>query len=194
MAKELTENEMGMQHHLEKILDYIGEDSQREGLLETPKRVIQSWKELFSGYNEDPAEILSKTFTETENYDQIVLLRNCDYTSFCEHHQLPILGKVHVGYLADNNVVGISKLARLVRCFAHRFQIQERMTKEIATSIMEHLKPQGVGVVVTGTHLCMSARGVKSVGSEMVTAAMEGVFKNNRGGIKDEFYKMIELR
>jgi len=194
MAEVLNEVEMEMKPHLEAILDYIGEDSQREGLLETPKRVIQSWKELFSGYNEDPAEILSKTFSETEDYDQIVLLRNCHFTSFCEHHQLPILGKVHVGYLADNNVVGISKLARLVRCFAHRFQIQERMTKEIANAIMEHLKPKGVGVVVSGTHLCMSARGIKSVNSEMVTAAMEGVFKHNTDGIKDEFYKMIELR
>ena len=178
---------------LKDIMAFLGEDPEREGLLETPDRIIKSWKELYSGYNEAPAEILSKTFSESEGYDQIVLLRDIKFTSFCEHHNLPFMGTAHVGYLADNRVVGISKLARLVQCFAKRMQIQERMTRQIALSIMENLEPKGCGVIIDGHHLCMSARGIKSVGARMVTSAMEGTFKHNEGGCKDEFFKMIKM-
>jgi len=182
-----------MREALRKMLAFIGEDPDREGLLETPDRIIKSWGELYAGYKQSPEEILSKTFSESEGYDQIILLRNIKFTSFCEHHKLPFMGAAHVGYLAGDRVVGISKLARLVQCFAKRMQIQERMTRQIALSIMEYLKPKGCGVIITGHHLCMSARGIKSVGAEMVTSAMEGVFKDNSGGCKSEFFKMIEV-
>ena len=182
-----------MREALRGILAFIGEDPMREGLLETPDRIIKSWKELYAGYKQSPEEILSKRFSETDGYDQLVLLKNVGFFSNCEHHNLSFIGVAHVGYLPGDCVVGISKLARLVDCHARRMQIQERMTKSIADDIMAHLKPRGVAVVVEGQHLCMQARGIKKIGSIMVTSAMEGVFKNNEGGCKDEFLTLITM-
>lgn len=190
---EVPETLEEMQDHLRAVLRYLGEDPDREGLLETPSRIIKSWTELFAGYNQDPSEILAKTFEETDGYDQVVVLRNIPYFSTCEHHQLPFAGVAHVGYLVTERAVGVSKLARLVDYHARKLQIQERMTRGIALDLMQHLKPAGVGVIVVGAHLCMQARGIKKQGAEMVTAAMEGCFKENQGGIKDEFYYMVGL-
>jgi len=176
---------------LRDVLAFIGEDPGREGLLETPDRIIRSWSELYAGYDQSPEEILSKRFTETDGYDQMVLLKNIGFFSNCEHHQLPFIGVVHIGYLPGKCVVGISKLARLAECHARRMQIQERMTKSIADDIMKYLKPKGAAVVVEGQHLCMQSRGVKKIGAVMVTSAMEGIFKDNEGGCKDEFLTLI---
>ncbi len=178
---------------LESILLFIGEDPSRDGLLETPDRIIKSWGELYSGYKQSPEEILSKCFDEIDGYDQMVILKNIGFFSMCEHHNLSFIGVAHVGYLLENKVVGISKLARLVDCHARRMQIQERMTKCIADDIMRYLKPKGAAVVVEGQHLCMQARGIKKIGSSMITSAMEGVFKNNEGGSKDEFLTLVSM-
>ncbi len=182
-----------MRSHLEDLLAHLGEDPTREGLLDTPDRILKSWKELYAGYEQDPAQILSRVFEETDGYDQIVILRDIPYWSTCEHHMLTFAGYAHVGYLSKDKVVGISKLARLVDCYARRMQIQERMTKQIADAIMQYLEPHGCGVVITGTHFCMTARGVNKAGVSMVTSAMEGVFKSNQGGIKDEFLHLIKV-
>jgi GTP cyclohydrolase I len=177
---------------LRDMLAYIGEDPDREGLLETPDRIIKSWGELYAGYDKSPEEILSKRFSETDGYDQLVLLKNIGFFSACEHHAMSFLGVAHVGYFpSEKGVVGISKLARLVECHARRLQIQERMTKAIADDIMKYVNPRGVAVVIEGQHLCMQARGVQKIGSIMVTSAMEGIFKDNLGGCKDEFLTLI---
>lgn len=189
--KEVSVDEM--RQALTLMLRYMGEDPEREGLLETPDRIIKSWTELYAGYKQSPEEILSKRFSETDGYDQLVLLKNIGFFSMCEHHNLSFIGVAHVGYLPGDCVVGISKLARLVDCHARRMQIQERMTKSIADDVMKHLAPRGVAVVVEGQHLCMQARGIKKIGSSMVTSAMEGVFKNNEGGCKDEFLTLVNM-
>jgi GTP cyclohydrolase IA len=178
---------------LRSIMVCIGEDPDREGLLDTPDRIMRSWKELYSGYQQSPEQILSKRFTETDGYDQLVLLKNIGFFSMCEHHNLSFMGVAHVGYFPGDCVIGISKLARLVDCHAHRMQIQERLTKSVADDIMTYLKPRGVAVVVEGQHLCMQARGVKKIGSTMVTSAMEGIFKDNSGGCKDEFLTLVGM-
>ena len=183
-----------MRSALRQMLLFIGEDPDREGLLDTPNRIIKSWDELYAGYQQSPEEILSKRFSETDGYDQLVLLKNIGFFSNCEHHNLAFIGVAHVGYLPGDTVVGISKLARLVDCHARRMQIQERMTKSIANDIMKYLKPRGAAVVIDGQHLCMQARGVKKIGTSMVTSAMEGVFKNNEGGSKDEFLTLINMK
>lgn len=183
-----------MENLLREMLIYIGEDPTRDGLIDTPKRIIKSWSELYSGYVKDPKEILAKQFNETNDYNQIVLLKDIPFYSMCEHHMLPFHGEVHIGYLPKNSVVGISKLARLVEVFARRLQIQERMTKEIANAIMEHLEPLGVAVVVNAEHLCMTARGIQKPGTKMMTSAMEGIFKEDQGGCKTEFMKMIGMK
>jgi GTP cyclohydrolase I len=179
--------------HLRSILIYIGEDPDREGLLETPERIIRSWKELYAGYGQSPEEILSKRFSETDGYDQMILLKDIGFFSVCEHHTLSFIGVAHVGYLPRDKVVGISKIARLVDCHARRLQIQERMTRSIATDIMKYVEPRGVAVVVEGQHLCMQARGVQKIGATMITSAMEGIFKDIRGGIKDEFLTLLAI-
>lgn len=193
LFSKIPENGQELFEHLRAVLVALGEDPDREGLLDTPSRIIKSWNELYAGYNDDPATILSKSFQETEGYDQIVLLKDIPFFSTCEHHMLAFTGFAHVGYLVTEKAVGISKLARLVDCHARRLQIQERMTRGIALDIMAHLQPAGVGVVVVGQHLCMQARGVKKAGAVMVTSAMEGSFKHNEGGCKDEFYQMVNL-
>ncbi len=163
---------------IRQLLRAIGEDPEREGLLDTPRRVVKSWKELYAGYHADPAEILSTVFVDG-TCDEMVILRDIELQSHCEHHMLPFLGRAHVGYLPSNRIVGLSKLARLVDCFSKRLQIQERLTMQIADAIIEHLQPKGVGVVVEAHHQCMSCRGVRKGGATMITSALRGRFKDD---------------
>ena len=160
-------------------ISWAGDDPSREGLLETPKRVVKSYKEFYEGYFQDPDEILSKFFNEIEGYDEIVLVKDIPFQSHCEHHMVPILGIAHVGYLPDQRVVGLSKLARIVDLYAKRLQTQETMTAQIADTIERVLKPKGVAVVIDAEHQCMSSRGVGKIGTSTVTSRMLGVFRDN---------------
>jgi GTP cyclohydrolase I len=171
------------------LIEWAGEDPDREGLLETPKRVAKSYKELFSGYAEDPRAYLEKTFEEVGGYDELIVLRDIRVVSFCEHHMLPFLGKAHVGYLPTNRVVGISKLARVVNGFARRMQIQEKLTAEIAQAIQDVLQPQGVGVMIESEHSCMTMRGVNTPGSTLVTSRLMGVIRDDPR-TREEFLKL----
>jgi len=192
MSKELrTTGNVEAEKLVKETLRAIGEDPEREGLLETPYRVVKSWTELFSGYKEDPKKILETSFSDVDNYNQIVLLKDIEFFSFCEHHMLPFLGKAHVAYIPQGNVVGLSKLARLVDCFARRLQIQERLTKQIADAIVEELNPLGVAVVVEAKHYCMHIRGVKKYNSMMVTSSVHGAFENE--STREEFLKLINI-
>lgn len=159
------------------LIRWVGDDPGREGLRETPCRVVRAYEEWFSGYAEEPAALLQRTFEEVGGYDEIVILRDIVFHSYCEHHMAPISGKVHIGYLPNQRVVGISKLARLVNAFARRLQVQERLTAEIADTLEAVLQPHGVGVVVQGTHQCMTTRGVHKQGATMVTSRMLGAFR-----------------
>jgi len=159
---------------VKKILEFIGEDSTREGLVKTPSRVIRAFAELTEGYGEDPAEILSTTFSEP--CDEMVVVREIPFWSLCEHHLLPFHGTAVVGYLPRERIVGLSKIGRIVKCFSRRLQVQEKLTQQIATAIMEHLQPHGVGVIMRATHQCMAMRGVKTP-AEMVTSCLLGQFR-----------------
>ena len=159
------------------ILEAIGEDPTREGLVKTPKRVAAMYNELFAGTHEDPSRHLQTFFTE--RYDEIVILRDIPFHSMCEHHLMPFSGKAHIAYLPDGKVVGVSKLARLIEGLSHRMQVQERLTTQVADMLMEHLKPKGVAVVMIAQHTCMTIRGVKKPGSSMITSALRGIFKTN---------------
>ncbi|ACI51021.1 GTP cyclohydrolase I [Gluconacetobacter diazotrophicus PA1 5] len=161
------------------LLRWAGEDPAREGLLDTPGRVVRSYEEFFQGYAEDPSEILSRTFSEVDDYDEIVLLRDIRFESHCEHHMVPIIGVAHVAYLPGKRVVGISKLARVVEAFSRRLQIQERLTAQIANTINDVLQPHGVAVILEAGHQCMTTRGVHRPGVSMVTSRMLGVFRTN---------------
>lgn len=173
------------------ILSYIGENPDREGLLGTPGRVVRSLDEHFAGYGANPTQILSRTFDEIADYDEMVILRGIPFESHCEHHLAPIIGKAWVAYLPRNRVVGISKLARVVDVFAKRVQIQERMTAEIADVINSALEPRGVGVVIKATHFCMSTRGVYKSGTDMVTSRMLGEFRTDQA-TRQEFLSLTE--
>jgi len=162
------------------LLRWAGDDPTREGLLDTPKRVTKAYGQWFKGYEEDPAEMLQRTFDEVEGYDEIVALCNIRYESYCEHHMAPIIGVAHVAYIPNNRVVGISKLARVVNTFAKRLQVQEKMNAQIANTLFDVLKPQGVAVMIEGEHHCMSTRGVHKPGVNMVTKKMLGVFKDDK--------------
>jgi len=162
-----------------RLIGLIGDDPDREGLVDTPSRVVRAYKEMFAGYALDPEEILSRTFEETADYDEIVLLKGIEFTSFCEHHMLPVIGRAHVAYLPRNRVVGISKLARVVDVFAKRLQIQERMTSEIADTIDRVLNPHGVAVIIEAEHSCMRLRGVRKSQATMTTSRMLGIFREN---------------
>jgi GTP cyclohydrolase I len=175
------------------LIRWAGEDPDREGLLQTPARVARAYEEWFSGYGEDPRELLQRTFGEVAGYDEIVLLRDIRFNSHCEHHLAAIAGRVHIGYLPRNRVVGISKLARLVEIYARRMQIQERMTAEVANTVNEVLKPHGVAVVVEASHSCMTSRGVNRAGSTLVTSRMLGVFRD-QPQTRHEFLSAIGLR
>ena len=172
------------------ILLWIGEDPERDGLRETPSRLMRAFQEYFAGYAQDPSLILTKTFEETDGYDEMVVLRRIPFQSHCEHHFAPIIGHAWVAYVPRQRVVGISKLARLVEAYAKRLQIQERMTAQIANTIEAVLKPQGVGVVIKATHHCMTARGIKKNGSDMVTSRMLGCFRDN-AMTRQEFLSMV---
>jgi GTP cyclohydrolase I len=161
------------------LLRLAGEDPAREGLRDTPKRVVKAYKELFAGYKVDPVALLERTFEEVQGYDEIVLLRDIRLESYCEHHMVPIIGRCHVAYLPRDRVVGISKLARLVDAYSKRLQIQERLTVQIADTIEQVLRPLGVAVVIEAGHQCMSTRGVHKPGVSMVTSRMLGAFRNN---------------
>jgi len=161
------------------LLRWTGDDPDREGLLDTPARVVRSYEEFFSGYAEDPLDFLQRTFEETEGYDELVLLRDIRFESHCEHHMVPIIGKLHIGYLPRNRVVGISKLARVAEVYAKRLQIQEKLTAQIANCIDEVLQPKGVAVVVEASHQCMTTRGVHKPGVAMLTSRMLGEFRDN---------------
>ena len=161
------------------LIQWAGDDPDREGMLDTPKRVANAYKDWFSGYNEDPHDFLNRTFSEVEDYDEMVTLRAIDFESHCEHHIALITGKAYVAYLPKNRVVGISKLARVVDTYARRFRVQEKMTAQIANSIEEVLQPKGVGVVIVARHACMTTRGVHKSGVDMVTSTMTGSFRKN---------------
>lgn len=161
------------------LLRWAGDDPSREGLLDTPRRVVDSYAEFFSGYQEEPEEILRRTFEETEGYDEMVLLRDIRFESHCEHHMAPIIGRAHVAYLPHRRVVGISKLARLVDVYARRLQIQEKMTSQIANAIQDVLMPKGVAVVIEAAHQCMTTRGVHKPGVLMTTSRMLGAFRDD---------------
>jgi len=175
------------------LIRWSGDDPAREGLAETPARVARAYEEWFAGYHEDPDELLQRTFAETAGYDEMVLLRDIAFVSHCEHHMAPITGRVHIGYLPHTRVVGISKLARVVEVYAKRLQIQERITAEIANTLDRALRPQGVAVVVEGTHGCMTSRGVHQHAATMVTSRMLGVFRD-RAETRQEFLAAIDLR
>jgi GTP cyclohydrolase I len=161
------------------LIRWAGDNPDREGLLDTPKRVARAWKEYCQGYREDPAHHLSRTFEEVGGYDEIVLLRDIPFQSHCEHHIAPIIGKAHIAYLPKDHVVGISKLARVLHGFARRLQVQERLTAQVADCIWDRLAPRGVAVVIEASHACMTARGVRTPGVTMTTSRMMGVFRDD---------------
>jgi GTP cyclohydrolase I len=174
------------------LLRWAGEDPDREGLLDTPRRVAKAYGDWFSGYGEDPREFLQRTFKEVAGYDEMVILRDISFESHCEHHMAPIIGKAHVGYLPNGRVVGISKLARVVETYARRFQVQEKMTSQIAGCIEDVLKPLGVAVVVEAAHECMTTRGIHKRGVSMVTSKMLGTFRED-ARTRMEFLQFIGM-
>ncbi len=175
---------------VEILLRWAGDNPQREGLLDTPKRVALAYEEWFRGYGEDPVAFLQRTFEEVEGYDELIVLRDITFESHCEHHMAPIIGVAHVGYLPDKKVVGISKLARVVETFARRLQVQEKLTAQIANCIESVLKPRGVGVVIDAVHQCMTTRGIHKSGVSMVTSQMLGTFRKD-ARTRAEFLQMI---
>ena len=172
------------------LIEWAGDTPDREGLLDTPARVARSYRELFAGYEVDPRAYLERTFEEVGGYNQLVVLKDIRFVSFCEHHMLPVVGVAHVGYLPTDRVVGISKLARVVRGYARRLQIQEKMTSEIANAIEEVLKPQGVGVVIEAEHSCMTLRGVEVPGTSLTTSALLGVVRDD-ARTREEFLRLV---
>jgi GTP cyclohydrolase I len=174
------------------LLRWAGDDPAREGLRDTPTRVVRAFEDWFSGYELDPDEYLARTFEEVEGYDELIVLRDISFESHCEHHMAPIIGRAHVGYLPDGKVVGISKLARVVEAYARRFQVQEKMTAQIADCIQRALAPRGVGVVIEAAHECMTTRGVHKRGVSMVTSTMLGSFRDD-ARTRAEFLAFIDV-
>src|SRR5436309_7618048 len=174
------------------LLAWAGDDPTREGLLDTPKRVVNAYSDWFSGYAIDPADYLRRTFEEVGGYDELIVLRDIEFESFCEHHMAPIIGRAHVGYLPTSKVVGISKLARVVDAYARRFQVQEKLTAQIAHCIEDVLKPRGVGVVSDATHQCMTTRGVHKRGVSMITSQMLGTFRED-ARTRAEFLRFVDI-
>lgn len=172
------------------LLRWAGDDPSREGLLDTPMRVVKAYEDWFSGYREDPEDYLKRTFEEVDGYDDMIVLKDIRFESHCEHHMAPIIGKVHVGYMPNNRVVGISKLARVVDTYARRFQVQETMNAQIAGCIQRVLEPKGVAVVIEATHQCMTTRGVHKPGVTMVTSTVHGHFRTN-SITRREFFHVI---
>ena len=173
------------------LIKWTGDNPDREGLIETPKRVVKAFEEYFAGYYQDPKNILEKTFSETSNYQEFVMLKDIDFRSHCEHHLAPIIGKASIAYLPNECVVGISKLARIVDVFTKRLQTQETMTAEIANSIQLHLKPKGVAIYLSAEHHCMSSRGVKKAHVDMVTTHFTGSFKDDKS-LQERFFASLK--
>ena len=190
MANSVTQTEA--EAAIRVLLQWAGEDPAREGLLDTPGRVAKAYKDWFSGYALDPAEYLRRTFKEVEGYDELIVLRDIEFESHCEHHMAPIIGKAHIGYLPSGRVVGISKLARVVEAYARRFQVQEKLTAQIAHSIEDVLQPRGVAVVVEAKHECMTTRGIHKRGVSMVTSKMLGTFRDD-ARTRSEFLQFIGM-
>ena len=172
------------------LLGWAGDDPDREGLKNTPNRVVRAFEDWFSGYREDPVDFLRRTFYQVDGYDEMIVLRDISFESHCEHHMAPIIGKAHIGYLPNKNVVGISKLARVVETFSRRLQVQETMTAQIANCIQDVLKPKGVGVVVEGSHQCMTTRGIHKEGVAMITSRLLGDFRSDPR-TRSEFLNII---
>ena len=172
------------------LLSWAGEDVKREGLRDTPKRVVKAYEDWFSGYNEDPKEVLKKTFSELEGYDEIIMLRDIRIESHCEHHIAPFIGSAHVAYLPNKRVVGISKIARITKIFSKRMQVQEKLTAQIANCIHDVLKPKGVAVVIEAQHQCMTTRGINAPGISMVTSQLLGKFRTD-SSTRREFFSII---
>jgi GTP cyclohydrolase I len=177
---------------LKTLLRYVGDDPEREGLLETPDRVLRAYREHFSGYGQDPAEHLARTFTDVEGYDELVLVSDIEVFSHCEHHLVPFVGRAHVAYIPNGRVVGLSKLARVVDVFAKRLQVQEKLTAQIAGAIQQHLRPQGVAVIMQCQHFCMCYRGVKKPSSWTTTSKLHGLFLTDSAA-RTELLKLIAL-
>ena len=197
---EKAENSIGLEKPsrdeaekaVEVLLRWAGDNPLREGLLDTPARVVRAYEEFFAGYLEDPEKMLERTFEEVEGYDDIVMLRDVAVQSHCEHHLVPILGKAHIAYLPDKRVVGISKLARVLDSYSKRLQTQETMTSQISNAIQSALKPKGVAILIDAQHQCMTTRGVKKPNVSMITTQFTGEFKKDPL-LKDRFYKHIQL-
>ena len=190
--KKPTVSQAEAEGAIRTLLAWAGEDPKREGLVDTPKRVVEAYRDWFSGYAIDPHEYLRRTFEEVAGYDEMIVLRDIEFESFCEHHMAPIIGRAHVGYLPTDKVVGISKLARVVDAYARRFQVQEKLTAEIAQCIQGVLKPRGVGVVIDAVHQCMTTRGVHKRGVSMITSQMLGTFRED-ARTRAEFLRFIEI-
>lgn len=180
---------MKIEDHVREILRLIGEDPTRADLKETPKRIAESYKEIFAGYNEDPCKVI-KTF-DANGYEEMILVKNIDYFSTCEHHMIPFFGMAHIAYIPGKKITGLSKLPRIVDIFAKRLQNQERLTVQIADTLLEELKPKGVAVQISGRHLCMCARGVKKTDAETVTTAFRGAFKKDVS-LRNDFFNQIK--
>ncbi len=180
------------EHAVRTLIRWAGDDPRREGLLDTPGRVVRAYEEFFSGYEQDPRAVLARTFTEVEGYDEMIVMNDIRFESHCEHHMVPIIGKAHVGYLPNRRVVGISKLARLVDIYARRLQVQEKMTVQIADTLQEVLRPKGVAVVIEAAHQCMTTRGVHKPGVGLVTSRMVGAFRDDPS-TRREFLAVIGM-
>jgi len=181
-----------MENAVKNILEHIGEDSSREGLLDTPKRVKKAWEFMCSGYEKDAHEIIKKALFTSSN-DEMVVVKDIEFYSMCEHHMLPIIGKVHVAYIPNGKVIGLSKIPRVVDVFARRLQIQEQLTEQIADAINESISPKGVAVMIDARHMCMEMRGVEKICSTTVTSALRGLFKKDKK-TKDEFLSIVSQR
>ena len=190
MAEKSRPTQAEAEAAVRTLIKWAGDDPDREGLLETPGRVARSYRELFAGYESDPRDYLAKTFEEVAGYDELVILKDIPVVSFCEHHMLPFIGRAHVGYLPSNRVVGISKLARVVRGFARRLQIQEKLTAEVAGAICDILRPKGVGVVIVSEHSCMTMRGVNTPGTRLTTSHLLGEVRDDPR-TRQEFFDLV---
>ncbi|SDT03131.1 GTP cyclohydrolase I [Paenibacillaceae bacterium GAS479] len=185
----VARNREQIEYHLREILKLVGEDVDREGLLDTPARVTRMYEEIFAGYEVNPADVLGVTFDE--NHEELVIVKDIVYYSQCEHHMAPFFGKIHIGYLPNGHILGLSKMARLVEAVTRKLQVQERITSQIADILEEALKPQGVMVVVEGEHLCMCSRGVKKPGSKTITSGVRGEFRSS-SALRSEFLALLK--
>ncbi len=177
-----------IEEHTKRLLELIGEDTSRDGLKDTPKRVAKSYEKLFSGYGKDPAKIV--TVFDNEGYDEMVIAKDIEFYSYCEHHMIPFFGRAHIGYIPEDKIIGVSKIPRILEVFARRLQNQERLTSQVADALMDILAPKGVGVVIEAQHLCMMSRGVEKQNSMMTTSAVRGLFKSNLN-TRSEFLRLI---